>query len=32
MEKIAALEEAIEKKSLVGIYSVFYTIGGADDF
>lgn len=30
MEKIAALEEAIEKKSLVGIYSVFYTIAHGD--
>ena len=30
MEKIAALEEAIEKNSLVGIYSVFYTIAHGD--
>lgn len=30
MEKIAALEDAIEKKSLVGIYSVFYTIAHGD--
>lgn len=30
MEKIAALEEAIAKKSLVGIYSVFYTIAHGD--
>lgn len=30
MEKIAALEDAISKKSLVGIYSVFYTIAHGD--
>lgn len=30
MEKIAALEDAIYKKSLVGIYSVFYTIVHGD--
>lgn len=30
MEKIAALEDAIAKKSLVGIYSVFYTIAHGD--
>lgn len=30
MEKIEALEDAIEKKSLVGIYSVFYTIAHGD--
>lgn len=30
MEKIAALEDAIEKNSLVGIYSVFYTIAHGD--
>ena len=30
MEKIAALEDAIAKKSLVGVYSVFYTIAHGD--
>ena len=30
MEKISALEDAIEKKSLVGIYSVFYTVAHGD--
>lgn len=30
MEKIAALEDAIAKNSLVGIYSVFYTIAHGD--
>ena len=30
MEKITELEEAIGKKSLVGIYSVFYTIAHGD--
>lgn len=30
MEKIGALEDAIAKKSLVGIYSVFYTIAHGD--
>ena len=30
MEKIAALEDAIEKNNLVGIYSVFYTIAHGD--
>ena len=30
MEKIKALEDAIEKKSLVGIYSVFYTVAHGD--
>jgi len=30
MEKIAALEDAISKKSLVGIYSVFFTIAHGD--
>ena len=30
MERISALEDAIEKKSLVGIYSVFYTIAHGD--
>ena len=30
MERIVALEEAIEKKNLVGIYSVFYTIAHGD--
>ena len=30
MERIAALEDALEKKSLVGIYSVFYTIAHGD--
>ena len=30
MEKITALEEAIKKNNLVGIYSVFYTIAHGD--
>lgn len=30
MEKISALEDAIQKKNLVGIYSVFYTIAHGD--
>ena len=30
MEKIVALEDALEKKSLVGIYSVFYTVAHGD--
>lgn len=30
MERIEALEDAIQKKSLVGIYSVFYTIVHGD--
>lgn len=30
MEKIGALEEAIQQKSLAGIYSVFYTIAHGD--
>lgn len=30
MERIEALEEAIQKKNLVGIYSVFYTIAHGD--
>lgn len=30
MERIEALEDAIQKKSLVGIYSVFYTIAHGD--
>lgn len=30
MKKIAELEDAIEKNSLVGIYSVFYTIAHGD--
>lgn len=30
MKKIPALEEAIEQKSLVGIYSVFYTMAHGD--
>lgn len=30
MEKIAALEDALNKNSLVGIYSVFYTIAHGD--
>ena len=30
MEKIAALEDALEKKSIVGIYSVFYTVAHGD--
>lgn len=30
MEKIKALEDAIQKNSLAGIYSVFYTIAHGD--
>lgn len=30
MEKITALEDALEKKSVVGIYSVFYTVAHGD--